>query len=140
LRDAKSEIIGRASVQVALISWETRRALLPDQVLGERLRVEAPRAFAEPFARLKTMGEATLSDRRYETRWQETDFNLHVTSATYLAWAVESVPVEVLERSSLAFCEVHHHAETDHPATVISRARAVAAPAEGAPVVASGVT
>ena len=122
LYDAEGAIVASAASQWLVLSLETRRALFPDEALDERVREAAPRVFPEGFTKLAPLAGESLAERRFDTRYLDIDHNLHVTSASTLAWAVESVPLETWRSSHMSFFEIHYLAECFHPSTVIVRA------------------
>lgn len=123
-RGADGQPVLRASSQWLLLNLETRRAVFPNDVIADRIPPPGPHVFEEPFVRLPSLGEGELAgERRFDTRYQDIDRNLHVTSASYVAWAVEAIPLETWQSSRLSFLEVHYMAECHHPSTIVSRSR-----------------
>ncbi len=59
--------------------------------------------------------------KRFHVRYADIDLNLHVTNASYVAWAIEAMPVELWRASRLSAVEVHYLAEGLHGAAILSR-------------------
>lgn len=123
LYDAEGAVVANAASQWLVLSLETRRALFPDEALDERVRGAAPHVFEEGFTKLPPLAGEPLDERRFDTRYLDIDHNLHVTSASTLAWSLESVPLDVWQSSHMSFFEIHYLAECFHPSSVVVRAR-----------------
>ena len=123
--DAHGTIVAKATSQWLVLSLETRRAVWPDEAIGPGFREAGARVFEEPFIKLPPLASAD-QERRFDTRYQDIDRNLHVTSTSYVAWALEAIPLETWRSSRLTFLEVHYMNECHHPSTVLSRAKNVA--------------
>lgn len=124
VKDKEGKVVARAASQWLVLSLETRRAVWPDEALDERVRAAAERSFEEPFVKLPPLTEPQ-EVRTFDTRYQDVDRNEHVTSASYVAWGMEAIPLETWRASRLSFLEIHYHAECHHPTRVLSRSRSL---------------
>lgn len=124
VKDAQGKVVARAASQWLVLSLETRRAVWPDEAIDERVRAASERVFEEPFIKLPPLTEPE-EVRTFDTRYQDIDRNLHVTSTSYVAWGMEAIPLDTWRSSRLSFLEIHYHAECYHPTRVLSRSRAL---------------
>jgi acyl-CoA thioesterase FadM len=118
LRDGAE--VGRALTTWFAIDLATRRPVRPQGFLpAERhaqtahvlpLGTPPPRAPASPDV-----------DRRFQVRFADIDANLHVTNASYVAWALEAVEEPFWRSSRLAAIDVQFLAECNLGAFVRSR-------------------
>jgi acyl-ACP thioesterase len=131
IRDAEGGVVARATSQWLVLSLETRRAVWPEEALDARAREEAERVFDEGFVKIAPLGEVE-ERRRFDTRYQDLDHNDHVTSRTYVTWALEAIPEATWRSSRLSFLEVHYLAEAFHPSAITSCARRIEGPGDRA--------
>jgi len=115
--------VARASTHWAVMDLEKRRPVRPDRVLAPEFRQPEERLL--PPADELAGAEPPDREDRFRIRYADIDRNLHVTNATYLAWALESVPQEVWRDRWLRAAEIHFLAECTYGSRVLSRVRAV---------------
>ncbi len=113
-------VVARAVTEWLVIEIGTRRPVRPRQVLEARFHPESEHVLPVPEQRLPAPAAAE-DEKRFRTRYQDIDRNLHVNNATYVAWALEAVPQETWRTCRLASLEAHHLAECFHGSTVLSR-------------------
>ena len=58
---------------------------------------------------------------RLPVRWSDIDFNRHVTSTSYIGWALESVPPDQRENRAMTGFEINFRQETFFGETIISQ-------------------
>jgi acyl-ACP thioesterase len=114
------EVAARAVTQWLVLDLASRRPVRPDRVLGAHLLPELPHVLALPAARLPDVGAPAL-ERRFSIRYRDIDRNLHVTNASYVAWAVEAVPQDAWRTLRVRTMEAHFLAECHLGSTVRSR-------------------
>lgn len=124
VRDAEGGLVARATSQWLVLSLDTRRAVWPDEALEPSARDAGERVFEEGFVKISALGDPEV-ERRFDTRYQDLDHNVHITSRTYIAWALEAIPLETWQSSRLAFLEVHYLSEGLHPSAVVSRSQPI---------------
>jgi medium-chain acyl-[acyl-carrier-protein] hydrolase len=100
------------------------RGHLPDDVAIER------RAIDDPFRPLPAL-ERSDREAGFRVWMQDIDFNNHVNHASYILWALETVPEDVLRGSVPSEIEVSYKAEAFYGDEVLSRLQADAAAAPG---------
>lgn len=118
-------VVGRAATQWMLFDVEKRRAVWPDETLAKLVALDVARAFEEPFIKLGPLDAAPteeVSGRTMDSRFADIDRNLHVTSTSYVGWALEAIPLATWQSSRLDWLEIHYLAECIHPCRVVSRA------------------
>jgi medium-chain acyl-[acyl-carrier-protein] hydrolase len=122
VRDADGQPLARATSQWTVFDLATRRPRPPQSVLDPgRFRLEdAPRALGFREGKLPELLRWE-AERRFEVRYADIDQNVHVNNGSYLGWALEALPREVWERSSLLEVEVQYRAEALLGETVLSR-------------------
>jgi medium-chain acyl-[acyl-carrier-protein] hydrolase len=100
--------VGRARATRIAVDLATRRPVRPEGVLPERLRARAEHLLEPPA--LPVLREAAV-DRRFQVRFADIDSNQHVTSASYVAWALEAVDEATWRREWVASFDVQYLAE-----------------------------
>ncbi len=111
----------RATTLWYVLDLATRRPVRPQEVLDPRFPRPRQPSVA-PLARGKLPDVATWErEQRFHVRYADIDLNLHVTNASYVAWAIEAMPVERWRGSRLAAVEVQYLAEGLHGAAILSR-------------------
>jgi len=119
---AGRELLGQAT-SVWLVMDIVKRQLVsvPDFIMVHEI---VPDNEPLPFAKGKM---AQLQEVKYEqqmpVRWHDIDLNRHVTNTRYLQWALDTLPVEVLEQQ-LSETDIIFRAESVLGDTIISVAGA----------------
>ena len=120
VRRQDGEVVARALTHWLVMDLKTRRPVRPDRVLEQRFRAEAEHVFPWVAVPLPELERAEV-ERRLDIRYQDIDRLLHVTNASYLAWAIEAVPEETWRSERLAAVETQFLAECRYGAAVVSR-------------------
>jgi medium-chain acyl-[acyl-carrier-protein] hydrolase len=112
--------IGRALTTWFALDLKTRRPVRPDRILPERMQAQPPHVLplAEPPLPELTTPEL---ERRFQVRFADIDANLHVTNASYVAWALEAVDQPCWAGQRLAALDVQFLAECHLGSYVRSR-------------------
>lgn len=121
VRGAGGIEVARAATEWLVLDLGSRKPVRPAEALDPRF----PRGPGAPVVglsrgKLPDLREWELQ-RRFHVRYADIDRNLHVTNATYPAWAIEAVPRDVWHSSRLSAIEVHYLAEARHGSAVLSR-------------------
>ena len=114
------EVVGRAVTQWIVLDLRTRRPVRLDRVLAPALLEPRPHVL-EPAGDRPPLPAGELLERRFSIRYRDIDRNLHVTNASYVAWATEAVPQEEWRALRLRALEVHFLAECALGSAVLSR-------------------
>jgi len=113
-------VVARAATQWLVVDLARRRPVRPDRVLEEPFRRDETHLFADFGADLPDPA-GWEAERALEIRYQDIDRNLHVNNASYVAWAIESVPYETWRSCRVAAVEAHFMAEARHGGAVRAR-------------------
>lgn len=125
---AERELLGQAT-SVWLVMDVVKRQLVsvPDFIMAQEI---APDNQPLPFAKGKLPPLQEVSyEQQMPVRWHDIDLNRHVTNTRYLQWALDTLPVEVLEQQ-LSETDIIFRAETILGDTIMSVAGAGEAPGE----------
>lgn len=120
VRSERGGEVARATTHWLVMDLTTRKPVRPAEILDPRLPREKGAAVAPFAARLPEPG-AWEQELRFQVRYSDIDTNLHVTNASYPAWAIDALPRDVWHACRLAEIEVHYLAEAYHGAAVLSR-------------------
>lgn len=124
---AERELLGQAT-SVWLVMDMVKRQLVSLPELITRIEVvptEEPLPFAK--GKLPPLQEPTHVEH-IPVRWHDIDLNRHVTNTRYLQWALDSMPLEVLQQKQLRELDIIFRAESGLGDAV----QAAVAPAEAA--------
>jgi acyl-ACP thioesterase len=120
VRRSDGSEVGRATTQWLVLDVASRRPVRPEDVLDPRFQ-RALLPSVAPLARKLPPLEQWQHERRFQVRYADIDGNLHVTNASYVAWAIEATPVELWRASRPTTVEVHYLAEVLHGESILSR-------------------
>lgn len=113
--------VARATTQWFVLDLASRRPVRPETVLDPRLpRERTPSLLELGAARLQELPHWEFQ-KRFHVRYQDIDVNLHANNGSYVAWALEAVPLEVWQTSRLTAMEVHYLAECRLGGAILSR-------------------
>ena len=126
--EADERVLGRGTSAWLLIDVARRRPIrIPDFVTAIRLP-ERGRVLPDTFDRLPALPADAPHARTIRVRYSDLDLNRHANNVCYVAWALETLPVSLLESHRLTSLEVHFRAETAEGDVVEARAATVDAP------------
>lgn len=114
------EVRARSVTQWIVMDLATRKPVRPASVLPVELMEETPHVLPLPGGR-PPMPEGAGDDHAFSIRYRDIDRNLHVTNASYVEWACESVPEETWRERRIASFEVHFIAECRHGSRIRAR-------------------
>lgn len=97
-----------------------RPVRMPDYV-NEIIGPDRPRTIQDSFPKLEVPGRVDHS-RRFSVRYSDLDVNQHVNNVRYIEWAVETLPLDIIESHSLSSIEVIFRAETSYGDSVVGEA------------------
>jgi medium-chain acyl-[acyl-carrier-protein] hydrolase len=115
--------VGRALTTWFALDLATRRPVRPQSLLPEPLHAQPPHVLPVAEPPLPDL-EAAEIDRRFQVRFADIDANLHVTNASYVAWALEAVDEAAWRGLRLASLDVQFLAEGKLGSYVRSRSAA----------------
>lgn len=111
--DKEGNVIARANSVWFLIDIERRR---PVRITDEMYRAyEIDENSSEVFELFKgeKLSESS-SNISFNVRYSDIDTNRHVNNAKYVAWAVETIPMEIVLNYSLKKVKVNYEKETHY--------------------------
>jgi acyl-ACP thioesterase len=114
------EEIGRALTTWFALNLETRRPARPDQFLPKERHAQTPHLLPAGQPPLPGLNQPEI-ERRFQVRFADIDANLHVTNASYLAWALEAIDAEAWRGLRLGALDLQFLAECNHGSFVRSR-------------------
>ncbi len=121
VRRADGVEVARASTQWLVLDGASRRPVRPDAVLDERFpRERIPSLMEQGAGRLPGLSSWDFQ-KRFHVRYQDIDVNLHANNGSYVAWALEAIPLDVWQSSRLTSIEVHYLAECRLGGAILSR-------------------
>lgn len=98
-----------------------RRPVRMPEFVNEIIAPDRPRAIDDPFPRLHPP-ERVDHRRRFTVRYSDLDVNQHVNNVRYIEWAVETLPLDIIESHRLTSIQVAFRAETSYGDTVVGEA------------------
>ena len=114
------EVVARAVTHWIVLDLRSRRPVRVDRVLGPGLLEPRPHVLDAAGER-PALPAGDVLERRFSIRYGDIDRNLHVTNASYVAWATEALPREAWQTLRLRAMEVHFLAECTLGSAVLSR-------------------
>lgn len=108
--------VGRAISTWYILDLETRKPVMPETVLPEAFHAPSPHVMEPASDHIHRLKESTLQ-RRFCVRFSDIDVNHHVTNATYVSWATETIEeciwrdyiLRELDVQFLAECPPHNY-------------------------------
>ena len=125
LSDADGTALGAAGSAWLLINTASRRPVRPGTLFAG-LDFPAPQVLPPSLEKLPSPGrvDAELS---FRVRYSDLDINQHVTSASYLDWLLEAVPLEIRRGCALRELELCFLAESLYGESLLSRSQCFSA-------------
>jgi acyl-ACP thioesterase len=116
---ADKELLGQAtSVWLVMDMVKRQLSSLPEFITAlEVVPTHEPLPFAK--GKLPVLQEAAYEEQ-IPVRWHDIDLNRHVTNTRYLQWALDTLPLEVLEQKELRELDIIFRAESVLGDTVIT--------------------
>ncbi|HEY5961284.1 MAG TPA: acyl-ACP thioesterase domain-containing protein [Polyangiaceae bacterium] len=114
--------VGRATSQWFVLDMETRMPVRPHAWFPERLRAQPEHlvTLSRTVPKLLEPPELCVS---FEVRKADIDINRHVTAASYVTWAMESIPETVWSEQRIESFDVHFLEECHLGSTVMAESQ-----------------
>lgn len=123
--DADGTPMGRGTSAWLLVDVNRRRPVrIPDYVSA--LRVPDRSAGVGPVSSRLNPPATPTHRSEIGVRYGDLDVNHHANNVHYVGWAIEALPVEVIEARRLASLEIHFRAETTVGDVIVSEAQEIA--------------
>lgn len=115
-------VLGTARSSWLVIDLEKRRPVRADMLLK---RFAPDMAFRAGFGAPPKLSPQTSYDheQQFTVRWSDIDFNRHVTSTSYISWALESIPPDIRKGRVFAGLDINYRAETFYGETITAQWR-----------------
>ncbi len=119
LHDRKDNLVALATSSWAVLDLATRRPVCLDSSLPPYL-LDFRRAVEDEFVSLPRL-ELAERELPFRVRLMDMDLNRHVNNAVYAGWALELVPMHMMESCQLEEIEISFRAEARYGDSIISR-------------------
>jgi len=119
--DSAGDPLAGGSTSWLVIDAEKRRPVRVDRVFRDR-GLSFPEGEPDGIPLKLGLPEEVTHEKRFVVRHSDIDMNDHVTSTSYLGWALESVPDKVRAQAELSELTVNFLTETLYGDTVVSSA------------------
>lgn len=120
--DAQGKTISSAVSAWLILDTRSRRPVRVQGIFDLPDTSSLPRAFAADLEKLPGCADAE-NEISLSVRWSDLDVNRHVNNSRYAEWVVEGVAGGERESGVLTRLDIDFLAETQHPGTVLVRAR-----------------
>ena len=120
IKDENEEIIGRAKVLFFLINIEKRRPMRIQKEQYEFYGVEEDADNnIDIFNKLEKIESEDYS-KEFNIRYTDIDSNKHVNNVKYLDWAIETIPLEVVENYKISKVKVIFEKECKYGESIVT--------------------
>lgn len=119
--DDKNEIIGEALALFFLINIEKRRPMRIQKEQYEFYGVDGDVDYDISMDKLERVEEEQYS-KQFDIRYSDIDSNKHVNNVKYVEWAMEAIPIEVINDYQLTRIKVTFEKETTYGERISSSA------------------
>lgn len=121
IRDEKNEIIGEALALFFLINIEKRRPMRIQKEQYDFYGVSGDVDYDINMDKLERF-EGEEYYKQFDIRYSDIDSNKHVNNVKYVEWAIEAVPIEVINNYQLTRIKVIFEKETTYGEKISSSA------------------
>lgn len=121
IRDEKNEIIGEALALFFLINIEKRRPMRIQKEQYDFYGVSGDVDYDINIDKLERF-EGEEYYKQFDIRYSDIDSNKHVNNVKYVEWAIEAVPIEVINNYQLTRIKVIFEKETTYGEKISSSA------------------
>lgn len=118
IRNEKGEVLGQISSVFTLIDFKLRQTVNMQERLAEYEEYVIPDVLEMGCpGKVKTLQNATLVGTR-KAAYNDIDSNIHVNSFRYVAWILDTIPLEVYQQNKIVDFEVNYIHEVLYGETV----------------------
>ena len=111
--DGKQNKIGHADSVWILINTETRRPMRVTKDLYEVYGIDDSSNTLKNMENILSINEVD-SEKSFKVRYSDIDTNMHVNNVKYAAWAIETIPEEIMLTKELKSIKVTYIKETKY--------------------------
>lgn len=105
--------IGQATSAWLMIDLKHRRPLRVPAFIDALEVPDLPRPIPDPFLKIQALPLRT-SNKSFSVGYGDLDINQHANNVRYITWALESLPLEILQTYHLKGLEVHFRSEATY--------------------------
>lgn len=116
----KGNEVGVATSSWMMIDVKRRKAIAMPAFMDGIELPSRPRALIDPFERLPRIEQVKI-EKEFRVRLSDLDLNQHVNSVVYLDWALEAIPLEILQSHRLSGLEINYRAESCYGDRILSQ-------------------
>jgi len=122
--DETDRLVGKAGSAWLILDMQRRRPVRVEP-FGESIhQISSPNDVSADMGKIQTLTVPSFS-RDFRVRYRDLDVNQHVNNVSYVEWALESLPAELLTTACLVDLEVNYLGEAHLGDTVLSRAQSL---------------
>ena len=118
--DSLGATLGTCVTAWLIIDEKTRRPVRVGQFLEKLKMTPTDTTLQDKLDKLPALGRYD-HEQRFRALHRDLDVNRHVTGVSYIEWALECIPVDILDTGVLSELEINYLAETYFRDHVISR-------------------
>ncbi len=111
--DYRGNKIGHADSVWILINTETRRPIRVTKDLYEVYGIENSTSTLKNIENILSINEVD-SEKSFQVRYSDIDTNMHVNNVKYAAWAIETIPEDIILNKKLRNIKVTYTKETKY--------------------------
>ncbi|WP_304519092.1 acyl-[acyl-carrier-protein] thioesterase [Clostridium estertheticum] len=111
--DGKGNKIGHADSIWILINTDTRRPIRVTKELYEVYGIEDSPNTLKNIENILSMNEVD-NEKSFQVRYSDIDTNMHVNNVKYAAWAIETIPEDIILNKELKNIKVTYIKETKY--------------------------
>jgi acyl-ACP thioesterase len=113
LRDREERVLARGTSAWLVIDTERRRPVRPPASLDDLELPDRPSPIDDEGPDPEAP-ERVDAERTFRVRYHDLDLNRHVNNVRYLEWALETLPLDVLDEHTCRSVALKFEAETNH--------------------------
>lgn len=119
--DQDGEVVITGLSSWVMMGFTTRLPVRLSRFMTEEW-MQADKEIEDRFLKLNKPENPDI-EKIFNVRMQDIDFNNHVNNSVYVAWAVESIPTEIIKNYKLIHVSVNYIKEISYGNKVFARAR-----------------
>ena len=120
----KGKVFAKASSLWALVDFDSKKMVKPQEVLGDRIPVFEKREDDleyEKIPQVESFGQPILK-KEFRIRFDDLDVNRHVNNANYVAWALETLDYNFKCENAIKSMDVYYKKDVAYDGKIVSEA------------------
>lgn len=122
--NSKNKLLGQATTSWMLIDLTKMKPITMPDFITTIDRPNRKRAIEDNFEKLPKLDQLEYQ-KKYSVRLSDLDINQHVNNVNYIEWAIETIPIEILQKYKLSQFEISFRAESKYGESVNSNAQEI---------------